>query len=116
MLKFFTKNQAWYSYKHYVYKKACGASCLREKIGLAALPARKFDPCDKIYFRWRCEDKDIHKKREHERLARAVIPKRYPDFYPPAVEKWDEWNKIDGFGLKQNNNSSNIVVKNKPDE
>ena len=63
-------------------------------------------------FSWRSEDKDIHNKRELERFAKAVIPKKYPDFYPPAAEKWEEWNKIDGFGLKKDSNSSSdIVVK-----
>ena len=51
----------------------------------------------------------MYKKREFEKFARAVIPKRYPDFYPPAVEKWEEWNKIDGFGLKQNKDKSRAI-------
>jgi len=43
---------------------------------------------------------------ELERYAHAVIPRRYPDSWPPPVEKWDEWNKIEGFGKKNDRETS----------
>ncbi|XP_076805378.1 uncharacterized protein LOC143449168 [Clavelina lepadiformis] len=52
---------------------------------------------------------DHHTKREFYRYALAAIPSRYPDFYPPAKERWEEWNKVEGFGLKNTNQE-------KPDE